>query len=113
MMPASFETIKRLALEKLSVADFLSIPLPFSSKESRLQRSGESNVDAIDRARRESAILVDEHCRELARRLAAENAARVAREIRELRVALRRFADGGDDDVSHACRVLLKRIDRQ
>ena len=114
MMPASFETIKRLALERLSVADFLAIPPRYESAEScRLQRCGESNAEAIDRARRESARLADEHCRALARRVLAEKMVRDAIDIGELRRALRQFATGGCDDVSNACRVLLKRIDRQ
>ena len=113
-MPASFETIKRLALERLSVADFLvDRPRYTSSQCCRLQRPGESNVDAIDRARRASAIFVNDLCRHLDRRVAAENAVREAQDIVAIRQVLRRFDTGGDDDVSYACRVLLKRIDRQ
>ena len=51
--------------------------------------------------------------RDLVRRLSAENAVRETTAITELRAVLRRYDLGGCDDVSYACRRLLKRIDRQ
>ena len=112
-MLASFETIKRLALEQLSVLDFLRIPPPVARDALRWQRLGETSSEASDRWRREQACLSDGYCRYLQRMIAAEKAVRESTDIGELRRVLRRFDTGGCDDVSHSCRVLLKRIDRQ
>ena len=113
MMTADFETMKRSALDRLSVGDFFTASPPAVKDESRLQRPGESSAEASERWRREQAKLSEGHCRDLVRRLSAENAVRETTAITELRAVLRRYDLGGCDDVSYACRRLLKRIDRQ
>ena len=113
MMTADFETMKRSALDRLSVGDFFTASPPAVKDESRLQRPGESSADASHRWRREQAKISAGHRRDLVRRLSAENAVRETTSITELRAVLRRYDLGGYDDVSYACRRLLKRIDRQ
>ena len=113
MMPVSFETMKRLALEQLSVLDFLRSPCPVVMEDDRSQRPGESSATASDRWRRQQAVLADDYWRHVARLVVARNAVRKSVDLADLRAVLRLYALGGSDDVSNSCRVLLKRIDRQ
>jgi len=66
MMSTRFDTIKRIALQGMSVRDFLAIPCDVSTGDcSMAQRCGESNAEAIGRARRSRAIAAADHARML------------------------------------------------
>jgi hypothetical protein len=114
MMATRFDTIKRIALQGMSVNDFLAIPCDVSTGDcSMAQRCGESNPEAIDRARRARARASADHARMLDRLQLARQAVFGAYDLDTLRAALNRFNSGADDDLSIHVKHMLRMIDRR
>lgn len=108
-----FDTIKRIALQGMSVSDFLAIQSDVSAGDcSMAQRCGESNPEAIERARRARARSAADHARMLDRLQLARQAVCGAHDLDTLRAALNRCNTGGDDDLSLHIRHMLKMVDR-
>ena len=109
-----FSTIRRMALEWLSVYDFIKFRRPETSAQAcRSQRAGESNVEAIERSRREQARIDKDYCRALEQFHAAEKCVREATDIDGLRRALLKYTNSENDDLAHTCQKLIKHIDRR
>jgi len=112
MMSTRFDTIKRIALQGMSVRDFLAIPCHVSTGDcSMAQRCGESNPEAVERARRARARAAADHARMLDRLQLARQAVCGAHDLDTPRAALNRFNTGGDDDLSLHIRHMLKMVD--
>lgn len=106
-----FSTIRRMALEWLSVYNFIKFgPRPTGDDHSCLYYPGESYVEAV---RREKARVANAYCRVLERRNAAEKDVREATDIDGLRRALLKYTNSDDDDLAHTCQKLIKHIDRR
>ena len=85
-MPKRFDTIKRIGLQGMSVRDFLAIPCYVSTGDCGMaQRCGESNPEAVERARRSRAIAAADHARMLDRLQLARQAVCGAHDLDTLR----------------------------
>ncbi len=112
-MATRFDNLKQIALQGMSVSDFLANPTDVSTGDcSMAQRLGESNPEAIERARRARARSAADHARMLDRLQLARQAVCGAHDLDTLRAALNRFNTGGDDDLSRHIRHMLKMVDR-
>jgi len=112
-MDTRFDTIKRIALQGMSVRDLLATPCDDLTAECIMaQRCGETNPEAIERARRARASAAADFSRRLDRLLLARQVVNDAQDIYALRAALNRFNTGGDDGLSRHIRQMLKIVDR-
>ena len=112
-MPTRFDNLKQLALQGMSVRDLLAHQPDFSKGEySMVQRLGESNPDAIERARLARARANAEFAQRLDRLQRAHRAVCGAHDIASLRFALKRFENGDSSDLSNHIRVMIRLIDR-
>lgn len=107
-----FSTIRRMALEWLSVDDFskLNRPNKGGDDHSWLFYPGESYVEA---KRREQARMANDYCRKLDRLVYLRKCIRETTDVDSLRRVLRDFDNGRCDDIDSTCRKLIKHIDRR
>ena len=114
MMPTRFENIKTIALQGVSaIACCATEPDYASGDRSMVQRCGETNQEAIERARRARAVAAAEFSRLLDRVTRVRQAIHQAQDIGSLRAALRPFDLGADDDLSIHVKHMLRMIDKR
>lgn len=112
-MQTRFENIKTIALQGVSTIACLATAHDAASGDcSMAQRCGESNTDAIERARRARATAAAEFVRTLERVTRVRQAIHQAQDLESLGVALRRVDLGCGDDLSIHVRHILRMVDR-
>ena len=112
MMPTRFENIKTIAQQGVTAVVDLITKSGYASDDCCMsQRCGETNPEAIERARRARAIDTADRMRARDRANLALRAIMLSQDIDALRAALRRFDGGGGDGLSLQVVHLLRLID--